>query len=112
MSWWNDVIIAVGGGPVAGGIISGTATLLAATLVTWRLNRGIKRTEFVLEFTKRFSDIMSRKHKLLIEPPATDELNDKEAKEIYRLLFGLMFDEHYAYKRRFLERDLYTHWMK
>ena len=124
MSWLSDGIHALGrlDPPVIGGLISGTATLIAAGVVTWRLNRGIKRAEFVLGFTQRYHSIMNEKHKLNREyvrvreggPPTAQVfvIEAMDAKELYRQLFGLMFDEFFAYQRHLLDQAVFSEWMK
>ncbi len=104
MSWlsqgWHWV---VGNPPVLGGAISGASTLVAAWLVTARLNRGMKRADFMLGFTKRFHDLVQNIHERNQKfrrahaaenqmTPSDEEIAD--AHELYRQFFGLMFDEY------------------
>lgn len=123
MSWLSEALHAVGQNPaVISGLISGTATLMAAGVVTWRLNRGMKRAEFVIGFASRYHLILHEKHKLNREyvkvrqagPPTEHvvELEEMDAKEIYRQLFGLMFDEYFSYQRHLLDQSVFAEWMK
>jgi len=124
MSWLSEGIdvLASLNTPIVGGVISGTATLIAAGFVTWRLNRGIKRAEFVLQFAERYHAIMSKKHRLnkkYLQVRQSGQLTDEvraieamDAKELYRQLFGLMFDEFFSYQRHLLDQEVFSEWMK
>ena len=132
MSWLSQGIDWLGQkqgvAPVLGGLIGGVCTVGAAFFVTWRLNRGVKRTEFVLAFTQRYHELLGRKFKLNqeydelenvdpVEPPDTKRerticAKQEEAKEYYRVFFGLMFDEFFAYQRHLLDPSMFAEWMK
>ncbi len=123
MSWLSEAAHWLADHPaIAGGLISGGSILLAAGVVTWRLNRGMKRAEFVLGFTKQYHDILAEKHKFNQNyirtrsagpPPRLDaELQENDARELYRRLFGLMFDEFFAYQRGLLDQEIFAEWMK
>jgi hypothetical protein len=45
-------------------------------------------------------------------PAAATAASEQEAYELYRQLFGLMFDEFFAYKGGFLARDALVEWMR
>lgn len=122
MSWLSEGIHTLGQNPSAiiGGIVSGCFTLAAAGLVTARITREQKRTEFVLEFTKRYHEFRSAQHvqnQKFAEVQASQsaeisEAQRREAKNLYRQLFSLVFDEYYAYKKGFLDREVFIEWMK
>jgi hypothetical protein len=126
MSWLSQGLhlVAQTPAPVASGIISGLSTLVAAGVVTWRLNRGVKRAEFVVGFTQRYHDILGDKFKVNLRydrrragnnaqvPSETLNIEKKEAQELYRRLFGLMFDEFFAYQRHLLDQEVFAEWMK
>jgi hypothetical protein len=107
--------------PLVGACFTGLMTLGAAGVATWSLNRSMKRTEFFLRFTERFHNIMLSKHNLELRlaevddhgvKKIKDETAKKEASELYRQLFGLMFDEFFAYRRGLLDRSAFVEWMR
>jgi hypothetical protein len=107
--------------PLVGACFTGLMTLGAAGVATWSLNRSMKRTEFFLKFTERFHNIMLSKHKLELSlaevddhgaKKTKDEIAEKEASELYRQIFGLMFDEFFAYRRGLLDRRAFVEWMR
>ncbi len=106
---------------IAGGLISGMVTLVAAGVLTWRLDRGLKSAEFVLGFTHRYNEILNERHRLNRQfaetrqkgPPTkgTIELELADAEDFYRQFFGLMLDEFFAYRKHLLDQDIFTEWM-
>lgn len=113
---WKDLIPLIGAGIVA------LTAACVAFWATWRLNTAMKRTEFFLKFTERFHNILQAKHQLELRadqrdvetglPTLGDEQRTKEAQEIYRQFFGLMFDEFFSYKKGFLDRAAFVEWMR
>jgi len=113
-SRWKDVM------PLVGSLIVATTAATVAFLATWRLNKVMKQTEVFLKFTERYHNIMLAKHQLELRsdeknadgtPKLGDKQKEKEAYELYRQYFGLMFDEFFAYSRGFLAPDLFVEWM-
>jgi hypothetical protein len=110
-SRWKDLIPLVGSITVA----------ITAAVAAWRLNVVIKQTDVFLKFAERYHDILQAKHQLQLRsderapdgtPTLRDEQREKEAYELYRQFFGLMYDEYVAYRRGFLARDLVIEWMR
>ena len=96
--------------PFISGAVGGLFTLLAAWFITGYLSRNIKSHEFLFQFTNRYQDILATKHKL---KRSKDFKNaTKDAGELYRRLFSLIFDEFYAYQQGFLDPDIFMQWMK
>lgn len=102
-------------------------TIGIALFVTQRINTSTKRTEFFLAFTGRFHEVLAAVQSLekeiaedpLKNPTPREGENNLKAKiwqsqahELYRQFFGLMFDEFYAYQHNFLDREIFTEWMK
>lgn len=102
-------------------------TVGVAFFVTRRINTSTKQTEFFLSFTSRFHEVLANFHALereISEDPLKNltpregesDLKAKiwhnQAHELYRQLFGLMFDEFYAYHHNFIEREIFIEWMK
>jgi hypothetical protein len=105
--------------PLFGAVIVAVTGAVVAFFVTWRLNTAMKQTEFFLRFTERFHNVLQAKHQLELknaELLKTNTLNQdivkKETSELYRQLFGLMFDEFFAYRKGFLDRDAFAEWMR
>ena len=97
----------------------GSDGCLVAFFVTWRLNTAMKQTEFFLRFTERFHNILQAKHQLELKNEESLKAGKldlvivkKETGELYRQLFGLMFDEFFAYRKGFLDRDAFAEWMR
>lgn len=69
-------------------LISSVVTIFVAIGVTSAVTTAMKRTEFLLDFTKRYHEIRSAAHdldkKVKIEP-----LDEGDAHQIYFRLFGL-----------------------
>jgi hypothetical protein len=123
MSWLTESVHwLVRNPPIFGGVISGGCTLLAASVITWRLTKGIKRAEFVLTFTTRYHSLLVEKHRLNKQfessrinqrtrsPPTVEEVSD--AHEFYRQFFSLMFDEYFAFRKGLLDPGIFAQWMK
>jgi hypothetical protein len=111
---WKDIM------PLVGAVIIATTAATVAFLATWRLNKVMKQTEVFLKFTERYHNIMLAKHQLELRNDEKnadqtskpgDEQVKKEAYELYRQYFGLMFDEFFSYQRGFLACDLFVEWM-
>jgi hypothetical protein len=98
--------------PLVGGAISGICTLFAAGLINLYLNRNIKSKEFVFQFTQRYHDILGAKHRLNYPDKGERTATANDAQELYRRLFGLIYDEWWAYQHRFLAPGIFTEWMK
>jgi hypothetical protein len=98
--------------PIVGGALSGICTLLAALFINAYLNRNIKSKEFVFQFTQRYHDILGTKHRLNYPAQGERPVTADDARELYRRLFGLMYDEWYAYQHGFLDPGIFTEWMK
>jgi hypothetical protein len=108
--------------PLIGSAITVSGAGFIAYVATWSLNRSMKQTEFFLKFTERFHNILQSKHKFELSleekdataqlPKISDATARKEARELYRQLFGLMFDEFFAYQRGFLARSAFIEWMR
>jgi hypothetical protein len=112
---WKDFM------PLFGSLVVASTALFIGIFATARLNRSMKQTEFFLKFTERFHAILQIKHQLDLKIGRTDDegrplLPEKErlreANELYRQFFGLMFDEFFAYRHGFLDHDAYVDWMR
>lgn len=97
--------------PIVGGTIAGLCTLFAAWRINSFLSREIKSKEFVFQFTQRYHDVLGTKHRLN-HPQPNERVTTEDAYEMYRRLFGLVFDEFYAYQHGFLDAGIFTEWMK
>jgi hypothetical protein len=90
-----------------GTLINLVVVTSVAILVTNALTASTKRTEFFLNFAKRYHDIRVAAHSLdnrvKTEPSPLDE---GDAHQIYFQLFGLMYDEINAYQNNFVEHIL------
>jgi hypothetical protein len=72
----------------------------------------MKRTEFLLDFTKRYHAIRAKAHKLDNKVKmAPSPLDEGDAHQIYFQLFGLMYDEISAYQNNFLDKRVLVEWM-
>lgn len=105
--------------PLFGSMLVALTAAAIGIIATWRLNTAMKQTEFFLKFTERFHDILAAVDRLNLRyrhslPTTDEERKDREtrAHELYRQFFGLLFDEFYAYQRGFLERQVFTEWMR
>jgi hypothetical protein len=110
---WKDLF------PLMGAVIVAVTGAVMAFVVTGRLNRAMKQTEFFLRFTERFHKILLAKHQLEMKVEQAlgtatlqPQLLEKEVRELYRQLFGLMFDEFFAYQRGFLDHEAFVEWMR
>ncbi|HEY2534664.1 MAG TPA: hypothetical protein VGJ20_43285 [Xanthobacteraceae bacterium] len=122
--WWDtfkDLMPLISAGLVV------VTTVGIALFVTRHINTSTKRTEFFLAFTSRFHEALAAVHALEKEiaedplknpTPREGENNLKgkiwnsQAQELYRQFFGLIFDEFYSYQHNFLDREIFTEWMK
>lgn len=121
MHWWTSYKDLLS-------LISASVTVVTAIGIAWLVTRRItistKRTEFFLAFTTRFHNVLTAAQVLEIEitqekPDLPEGKNDlkptiwkKQVQEVYRQYFALMFDEFYAYQHNFLDREIFTEWMK
>jgi hypothetical protein len=98
--------------PLIAALINAAIALSLAIWVSYGLTAALKRTEFSLDFTKRFHAILVEVHKLdnriKTEP---GPLDNGDAHQIYFQLFGLMYDEVSAYQDSFLAKKLLVDWM-
>jgi len=131
---WNSVLrlagIALLGGGVAYILILSRnrlhewQTLIAALInvgvgifiaiwVTSALTAATKRTEFFLDFTKRYHEIRVAAHELdnKVEKAKPSPLDEGDAHQIYFRLFGLIYDEIHAYQENFLEKEVIVDWL-
>jgi hypothetical protein len=116
---WKDFFPIIG--PISGSLIVALVTLAVAFVVTQRLTTATKRTEFFLEFTKRYQSIYTEKRNLdrnvqiarqnvsTYQPNAVEE---GDANLLFYQLFGLIYDEFYAYQHNFLEPEVFVQWMR
>jgi hypothetical protein len=95
-----------------GTLINLVVVTSVAILVTNALTASAKRTEFFLNFTKRYQEIRVAAHdldkKLKTNPGSIDE---GDAREIYFQLFGLTYDEINAYRNNFLDKNTLVDWL-
>jgi hypothetical protein len=107
-------------GPITGSSIVAVVTVFVALAVTQRLATATKREEIFLGFTQRYHNILAAKHELdreitrirLVRPYyRPDDLQEADAHQIYFQLFGLIYDEFYAYQHNFLEAEVLVDWM-
>jgi hypothetical protein len=125
---WHDLI------PLFSAFIVAGTTATVAIIATVRLNKAIKRTEFFLGFTKRFHDILAAIDALHLDMARNPRLapgeftrtaptdgpaaglsaavRARQAHELYRQFFGLMFDEFYAFRHGFLATGAFVEWTK
>jgi hypothetical protein len=103
-----------------GSVLAVLATAGVAWLVTEKLNTSIKRTEFFVDFTKRYHVIRVEGHKLdnnikvrrQNDPKySLTDIEKSDAHQIYFQLFGLIYDEFYAYRGNFLDPEIFVDWM-
>ena len=115
---WKELFPIIG--PIIGALIVAGTTVLVAIVVTEHLTTATKRAEFFLDFTKRYHNIIAEKHKLdrKIKTVRQDQpqyqpnkLEQADAHQIYFQLFGLIYDEFYAFRHNFLDPEALVHWM-
>src|SRR5215471_14627311 len=93
-------------------LISSVVTVTIAIWVTSALTTAIKRTDFFLDFTKRYHQIRIDAHELDNRVKAKQNPEDEgDARQIYFRLFGLMYDEVHAYQEGFLAKSVLVDWM-
>src|ERR1700741_1091492 len=88
-----------------GTLISGIIGIGIAIGVTSALTAAMKRTDFFLDFTKRYHQIRDDAHDLknrIKTKPGSEGIDEGDAHQIYFRLFGLMYDEVHAYHDGFL----------
>src|SRR5262249_10070348 len=100
--------------------INAVIVIGVAIFVTSAVTNSQKRTEFFIDFTKRYQGILGDAHKLSKEitnkhpadanyqPSAAEE---DDAQQIYFQLFGLIYDEYTAYRNNFLDQETITNWL-
>jgi len=95
-----------------GSVIGVVVTIAVAIWVTSALTTAMKGTDFFLDFTKRYHAIRTDAHdldtKVKKEPTSVDQ---SDAYQIYFQLFGLMYDEMYAYQNNFLDKEVLVEWL-
>jgi hypothetical protein len=93
-------------------LINVVVVIFIAIWVTSALTAATKRTEFFLDFTKRYHEIRVAAHALdnsvKTKPSPLDE---GDAHQIYFRLFGLIYDEIHAYQNNFLEKKVLVDWL-
>jgi hypothetical protein len=97
-----------------GTLISGIIGIGIAIGVTSALTAAMKRTDFFLDFTKRYHQIRVDAHDLnnrIKTKPGSEGIDEGDAHQIYFRLFGLMYDEVHAYHDGFLAEDVLVDWM-
>jgi hypothetical protein len=88
------------------------AVTFIAIWVTSALTAATKRTEFFLDFTKRYHEIRVASHDLDNKVKTVPSpLNEGDAYQIYFRLFGLIYDEIHAYQNNFLEKEVLVDWL-
>jgi len=93
-------------------LINVVVVLFVTIWVTDALTTATKRTEFFLDFTKRYHEIRQRAHDLddRVKTNASP-LDEGDANQIYFQLFGLIYDEIHAYQNNFLDEKVFLNWM-
>jgi hypothetical protein len=97
-----------------GTLISMLVGIGIAIGVTSALTAAVKRTEFFLDFTKRYHQIRVDAHDLdnrVKTKPGPEGIDQGDAYQIYFRLFGLMYDEIHAYHDGFLAENVVIDWM-
>ena len=94
-------------------LINVVVGIFIAIWVTSALTAATKRTEFFLDFTKRYHEIRVAAHELdnKVEKAKPSPLDEGDAHQIYFRLFGLIYDEIHAYRDGFLAKDVLVDWM-
>jgi hypothetical protein len=108
---WETLIVA---------LINAFIVVGVAIFVTSAVTNSQKRTEFFMNFTKKYQDILFNAHRKSNEI-ATKHLADAsyqlsradegDAHQIYFQLFGLIYDEYTAYQNNFLDDETITNWL-
>jgi len=95
-----------------GTLINLVVVTSVAILVTNGLTASTKRTEFFLNFTKRYHDIRVAAHDLDKRVQTNPSpLDEGDAHQIYFQLFGLIYDEINAYQNNFLDKEVLVGWL-
>jgi hypothetical protein len=102
--------------PVAGAVITGGCTVVVGFIVTHSLTSSIKKTEFMLGFSRQFGEVNKARYEhnkksLATSSPDIERVLLADAEQIYREYFTLLFDEFYAFRRGFLDRNVFALWM-
>jgi hypothetical protein len=101
-------------------LINAVIVIGVAIFVTSAVTNSQKRTEFFIDFTKRYQAILADAHKLsneIAKKHTTDEsyqpspAEEGDARQIYFQLFGLIYDEYAAYRNRFLDQETIIDWL-
>jgi hypothetical protein len=94
-------------------LINVVVGIFIAIWVTSALTAATKRTEFFLDFTKRYHEIRVAAHELdnKVEKAKPSPLDEGDAHQIYFRLFGLIYDEIHAYQENFLEKEVIVDWL-
>jgi hypothetical protein len=94
-------------------LINVVVGIFIAIWVTSALTAATKRTEFFLDFTKRYHEIRVAAHELdnKVEKAKPSPLDEGDAHQIYFRLFGLIYDEIHAYQQNFLEKEVIVDWL-
>ena len=106
--------------PFAGATI--TATVLVLTFYgTVRMTKSLRKSDMAVQFGDDFNELMEKKHKLLTrqvtEPngwqaPAGRNFLQVEAYHYYAQFFAFQFTEFYAYQSGYIERDVFSIWVR
>jgi hypothetical protein len=101
--------------PLIAALINVGVGIFIAIWVTSALTAATKRTEFFLDFTKRYHAIRVAAHKLDNRVATATKpnplLDEGDAHQIYFQLFGLVYDEIHAYQENFLEKEVIVDWL-
>lgn len=105
---------------LAGAVIGAATATVIAVLVTKRITTAAKRTDLFLDFTKRYHAIRVEMHKLdtsfnrkrqLHSGHRPDPFEQGDAHQIYFQLFGLVYDEYFAFQAGFLDEKIFADWI-
>jgi len=101
-------------------LLNAVVVAIVAIFVTSAVTNSQKRTEFFVDFTKKYQTVLAEAHELnnrikkkrqadrTYQP---DDIDIGDAHQIYFQLFGLVYDEYAAYKKSFLDQDTIIDWM-
>jgi hypothetical protein len=103
----------------------GTAITAAVLILTFygtsRLTKSLRKSHLAVQFGDDFNKLMEMKHKIktgqVTTPPTWNEQRDGkflqvEAYHYYAQFFGFQFSEFHAYQAGYIDRDVFTVWMK
>jgi hypothetical protein len=103
-----------------GTILTLITTFIIAIFVTNAVTNSQKKTEFFLDFTKRYQVISDKAQKLnkeIANKHPTDSkyqlssIEESDARQIYFELFGLIYDEYTAHQADFLDEKAIVNWL-